>query len=174
MTGILNSGNMKFNWKESVFLFSCATTPALGLWFSWILKRFISNRHVCVQCCSFDLCACFAATRKYGYPRNKSLRDSSASSPCSDLPESFPLFYTLFLLHAYAHLSCKKYQGRNGARYFRSSTTSNVFHGFYYAERQNFAMMLCGPWRWCLAVNTATSPTASGVFQASGWAGIYK
>lgn len=35
-------------------------------------------------------------------------------------------------------------------------------------------MVLCVPWRWHLAVNAATSPTASEVFQASGWAGIYK
>lgn len=109
------------------------------------------------------------------YPRNKSFRDSSASSPPhSVLQDSFPLFYALFLLCVYTHWSCKKYQGRNGARYFRSSTSSNVFRGFYHAERQNSAMVLCVPWRWHLAVNSATSPTASEVFQASGWAGIYK
>lgn len=46
--------------------------------------------------------------------------------------------------------------------------------GFFYAERQNFGMMLHGRWRWCLATNAVTSPSASGVLRASEWVGLYK
>lgn len=35
--------------------------------------------------------------------------------------------------------------------------------GFYCAARQNFNMMLHGPWRLCQATNAASSPSASGV-----------
>lgn len=77
-------------------------------------------------------------------------------------------FMSVLIYHA------KKNQGRDGARYFRSRTTFNFFQGFYYAERQNFDMTLHGPRGWCLATNAATSPSASGVLKASGWAGLHK
>lgn len=110
------------------------------------------------------------------YPRNKSLRDSSASSPPhSVLQDSFPFsmlssfFVSILICHAKNIRAGMEPDILGPVHHLMFSMVSTMLKG-----RILVHMVLCVPWRWHLAVNAATSPTASEVFQASGWAGIYK
>lgn len=179
MTEILNSEEKKRSLieKHPCFFFSpvvlhhVTRTNLRGSWLIWIFKRFISSRHACVTRRSSGLCAHSTVIGRpepalpHVLPRQPSRR-------------AFPHVCVLLHLHLYWFIM-KNNQGRDGASYFGSRTTSAYFfflfpQGFFYAERQNFGMMLHGRWRWWLATNTATSPSASGVLRASEWVGLYE
>lgn len=106
------------------FLFSCGTVPVHGIWFTWILKGFVSNMHVCAKCCSSDLCTHFAVT---GYVGTQGMSHVEPALPHLLLSQfSWRAFLTSMLSSFFFSIVIYhvKNQGRDGATYFRSRTTS--------------------------------------------------